>query len=48
MQMFNFCVALNIYTTSSLEGEVRTVREFHNWIGIEILTTLGTIIGAVF
>lgn len=45
--MFNFCVELHIYTTSQIEGEIETVKEFHNWILVEILTTLSIIIGAM-
>jgi hypothetical protein len=47
LQMFNFCFALNIYTTSKIEGDISTVREFHNWILVEILTTISTILGAM-
>ena len=45
--MFNFCIAMNIYTNSQIEGDVRSVREFHNWLLIEILTTMSTILGAI-
>jgi len=45
--MFKLCIELNIYTTSQIEGDVETVKDFHNWILIEILTTLSTIMGAM-
>jgi hypothetical protein len=46
--MYNFCIAMNIYTTSQIEGDVRAVREFHNWLLVEILTTMSTILGAMW
>ena len=46
--MWQFCFALSLYTESMLEGEhPDSVKEFQNWMLIEILSCLSTVVTSI-
>ena len=46
--MWQLCLALHLYTNGMLEGEhPDTIQEFENWMLIEILGCLSTIVTSI-